>query len=246
MFERAYQRFLILSSPRSGTHMLRTSLNMHPSIKAKTEIFNPDWNSQETFDRTTPASAILNDHIFTEYPSEISSVGFILHRSGARFGNWPELWSLLEADSELRIISLRRYNLLQRYLSYYAMRDRNQGRPFCAKYLSVNELRAEFEQQEQEIAEFDQRFASHPLMKLSYEQLCRDYRASMRRVQTFIGSPYAWIIPGTERNAPTPLHETIANLDELATAFTDTRWSWFFKDAAKQGKLEAKVEINLT
>jgi hypothetical protein len=37
-----YRRFLILSSPRSGTHMLRTSFDGHPSIVAHTELFNPD------------------------------------------------------------------------------------------------------------------------------------------------------------------------------------------------------------
>ncbi|MGR8935813.1 MAG: hypothetical protein ACU837_15740 [Gammaproteobacteria bacterium] len=245
MVKRAYRRFLMLSSPRSGTHMLRTSLNMHPAIEAKTEMFNPDWTKQEAFDETAPALSILNDHIFCEYPSEIAAVGFILHRSGARFGNWPELWPLLEADSELRVISLRRCNLLQRYLSYHAMRDRNQGRAFRAKHLSVDELRAEFEQQEQALAEFDQRFAGHPMMKLSYEQLCGDYRATLRRVQTFIGAPYAGIIPGTERNEQIPLHESIANFDELANAFADTRWSWFFREEPQQGRLQAQVEISI-
>ena len=241
-----YQRFLILSSPRSGTHMLRTSLNMHPAVEAKTEVFNPDWTRQEAFDKGAPALSILNDHIFREYPAEVRAVGFILHRSGARFGDWPELWPLLEADTRLRVISVRRYNLLQRYLSYHAMRDRNQGRPLCARQIPADVLRDEFELREHELAEFDRRFADHPMIKLGYEELCRDYRAAMRRVQTFIGVRYAWITPGTERNRQVPLREAIANFDELAAAFANTRWSWFFQEAAHQpGRLQAKAEIDL-
>jgi hypothetical protein len=245
MGTKAYRRFLILSTPRSGTHMLRTSLNMHPAVEAKTEMFNPDWTVGEPFDEHIPEQKILTDYIFRDYPAHIAAVGFILHRSGARFGNWPGLWRLLEDDTELHILSLRRYNLLQRYLSYHAMRDRNRNRPFCAKHLSVDELRGEFEHQERELADFDRRFAAHPLMKLSYEQLCADYRATMRRVQTFIGAPVASIIPGTERNDQTPLREAIANFDELAAAFAETRWSWFFREEPQRGHLQAKIEISL-
>ena len=192
--------------------MLRTSLNMHRAIVAKTEMFNPDWTAAEPFDENTPEHAILEDHIFCNHPANVAAVGFILHRSGARFGNWPELWQQLENDTELRVISLRRHNLLRRYLSYQAMRDRQKKRPFVAKRFQEQELRAEFERREQETAAFDRRFAKHPLMRVSYEQLCSDYNATMRRIQTFLGVRVGPIMPGTKRNDQRPLSDAVTNL----------------------------------
>ncbi len=33
-------RFVVVSLPRTGTHMLRTLLNQHPNIRTETELFN--------------------------------------------------------------------------------------------------------------------------------------------------------------------------------------------------------------
>ena len=225
--------------------MLRTALNMHPSVVAKTEMFNPDWTAGEPFDDSAPAQAVLDGHIFCTYPPHVAAVGFILHRSGARFGHWPRLWQLLEEDVELHIISLRRQNLLLRYLSYQAMRDRQRNRPRIARYLDPVELREEFEKQEQELAEFDQRFGGHPLIKVSYEQLCSDYSATMRRLQVFIGAPFAPIIPGTRRNAPSPLRQSVANLDELIESFAASRWSWFFREAPPGAGFQARLAVEI-
>jgi len=180
MGHRDYRRFLILSSPRCGTHMLRTSFQRHPAVVARTELFNPDRNHNEPFDDTLPAEQVLDEHVYCDYPGRVRAVGFALHRSGARIGRWPDLWRILESDPGIHVLSLRRENLLLRYLSLCLMRERNRsglGDAFVPdpRDLDPSTLKAEFERSERELAHVDQRFPAHPLMRLSYEQLCRDY-----------------------------------------------------------------------
>jgi hypothetical protein len=218
--------------------MLRTSFAHHPTVVAHTELFNPDWNPNEPFDETTPAATILSDYLFRSYPTAVRAVGFALHRSGARFGPWPDLWAQLEADTDLHVISLRRCDLLRRYVSFCLMRERSRSGLGTAytpapRAYHREELQAEFERAEQELAAFDERFAAHPLLRVTYEQLCDDYPAVLRRIHAFLGVRPEPVTPTTVRNTGSPIEELITNFDELATAFAPTRWGWFFRRTAR-------------
>ena len=222
-----YRRFLILSSPRSGTHMLRTALGGHASLVCLPEMFNPDWIKGAPFDADTDERVILERHIFCDYPPSVSAVGFVLHRSGARFGNWPGLWRRLIDDEDLHVISLRRGNLLRRYLSWRVMREPKTDPP-APKLMDALELRTEFEQRTAEFAEFDRRFARHPLMRLTYEELCGNPAAALGRVQAFLGVTPARLEPATRPNPRRPLHEAITSFESLADSFATTPWAAFF------------------
>jgi hypothetical protein len=75
-----------------------------------------------------PAANVLAEYLrLRRYGPQVKAVGFALHRSGAAFGNWPDLWSLLEADTELHVISLRRCDLLRRFVSFRLLQERNRS-----------------------------------------------------------------------------------------------------------------------
>lgn len=224
-----YNRFMILSSPRCGSHMLRTSLDCHPQIECHTEVFNPDFTVFAPYDRATPAVKILDNHIFGTRPSEIQSVGFILHRSGANFGGWQDLWPRLEKDDALRIVSLRRENLLRRYLSYLTMKEPRE-RKLHPRTLDPVELEAEFEARHSEITSFDERFAGHPLLVVTYEQLCHDHANTLEAVQHFLSVPVTDLAPDTNRNPRLDLRSAISNYDALRAHFEHTPWAGFFDD----------------
>lgn len=223
-----YTRFMILSSPRSGTHMLRTALAAHPAVVSLAEMFNPDWTEGAPFDADTPAPTILSEHVFRQYPSCVRAVGFALHRSQARFGNWPDLWDLLEADEDLRVISLCRHDMLRRYLSWRIMRE-PKTEPPEPKVMTREELEREFLRCEQELHDFDRRFECHPLLQLSYEELCSDWERVIERVQTFLGVPVRRLRPGTRPNPMRRLSTAIAGFDDLAAEFASTRWAHLFR-----------------
>ncbi len=227
--DKPYRKFMILSSPRSGTHMLRTALRNHTNIVARSELFNPDFIKDHPFGPETPAQEILDKYIFRDYPRSVERVGFILHRSGTPFGDWPDLWPMLEADTSLYIISLRRRNLLRRYLSYQVMRTFRGKKPQPLTFDPVT-LEKDFLYQEQEVAAFDQRFAQHPLLVIYYEDLCEHYQQTLEQVLNFLRVKPQQIWPDMEGKPQRKLHEAIANFEDLKAYFTTTKWAPFFED----------------
>lgn len=226
------KRFFVLSSPRSGTHMLRTSLDNHPQVLCMTEMFNPDYTEGKyDFTPDTPASEILANHIFTQENMATPWVGFLLHRSGARFGNWPDLWSILEQDKELAVISLRRQNLLRRYFSVQLMKNQDlEGNPPTPMHFDKDTLIQDFQRQESQIAEFDKRFGDHPLITVTYEDLCDRYPETMNRIQAFLHLTPANLQPSTKKRATPALTAVIANYAQLKREFANTQWFSFFDD----------------
>ncbi len=224
--EETYRRFMILSSPRCGTHMLRSALGEHPAIVALSEVFNPDWILDAPFDENTPEQTMLDDHVFCHYPEGVQAVGFALHRAGARFGRWPTLWQRLEQDRDLYIISLSRLHLLGRYLSYRVMREKQaRGEP---RIITPEELKAELRIQETIVSAFEERFSHHRVLHLKYEQLVDRWDKQIARVQKFLGVEPMALEPVTKANDAAAYRDVIENYDELADYFADTRWAWLF------------------
>lgn len=227
--DKPYRKFIILSSPRSGTHMLRTTLRNHPNIAARSELFNPDFQRDKPFGPQTPALEILNKYIFRDYPQNIKMVGFIIHRSGTPFGDWPDLWPLLQADKSIYVISLRRRNLLRRYLSYQTMRT-FRGKPSQPLTFDPEILKEDFIYQEKELDAFDQQFAGHPLIKVYYEDLCSNYHRTVKKVLKFLGVKGLKLWPDEKGKPIRQLRQAITNYDELAAYFSQTKWGSFFND----------------
>lgn len=223
---RTYTRFMILSSPRCGTHMLASALAEHPAIVSLSEVFNPDFLLDAPFGEDTAEDTILDEHVFCAYPPSVHAVGFPLHRAGARFGRWPTLWQRLERDQDIRIISLSRLHLLGRYLSYRLMRERApRDEP---RIITPEELKAEFRIQETLVSAFGERFARHPTLHLKYEQLLDDFEEQVLAVQEFLGVAPLPLKPTTKQSESVPYRRIIANYDELAQHFAGTRWGWLF------------------
>lgn len=224
-----YLRFLILSSPRSGTHMLRTALNNHSEIVCHSEMFNPDFIISEDHDLSDSDDEILTQHIFKQYSASVRAVGFILHRSRARFGDWPELWNKLENDRDLKIIFLERKNLLRRHLSHEVMRAKLNNRSMIQSF-DPNVLEREFDELSYETEQYIEKFASHSIIRISYEDLCDQFSDTLGKVQTFLGLETQQIETLTEKNTFQPLAQAIKNYDDLKGHFASTHWADFFRD----------------
>ena len=227
-----YRKFMVLSSPRSGTHMLRTSLDGHPNVVCLTEMFNPDYTTDNyAYDENTAEETILQQFVFRSYQPEVEAVGFCIHRVGARFGNWRRLWSLLEGLSDLYVISLRRENLLRRYLSFQLRTHQDiRTNPPSPMEFDRHKLTVDFQRQSGKIHEFDDRFRRHPVWQVSYEQLSNDYLKTTRSIQEFLEVPHYPLKPGTSKRATPPLSEAIENYADLKRYFTGTEWEKFFDD----------------
>jgi hypothetical protein len=123
-----YVRFIILSGPRTGSHMLAEALNSSPRIRCFREVFNgrldfiqfgvegyDDFSSLDMARRKADPLRFLHERIFCRQPEEMRAVGFKYH--------YKHVWGFagvideLVADKELRVLHLRRRNLLRMFVS---------------------------------------------------------------------------------------------------------------------------------
>jgi len=127
----SYTRFVIISHLRSGTHLLRTLLESHPSLVCQTEVFNSD-NPNLPYPLSTSVSEILGKWVYPEFPARIQGAGFVLqayHPGGLQAfpgirenPAWSDIWPKLQGMSDLKVIHLRRENGLRRHLSHVLAR----------------------------------------------------------------------------------------------------------------------------
>jgi hypothetical protein len=123
-----YVRFVILSGARTGSHMLAQALNTSPKITCFREVFNflqafvqfevggyDNFSARDLSLRTRDPIRFLEERIFCRQPKEVRAVGFKLHYGQLiGFEGLPER---LTEDSEIRVLHLRRRNLLRMLVS---------------------------------------------------------------------------------------------------------------------------------
>jgi LPS sulfotransferase NodH len=243
-----YTRFIILGRSRVGSNLLRSLLNAHSQIEAYGELFR----SRESLDfdhlHSLQAADVLplfqqqpvefiQTKIFRSYPARLKAIGFKMFYYHATEGSWEPVWPWLEAQTELRVLHIKRRNILKTHLSREKAQVTNswvnqtgQAEKPVSIPLDYEALKADFEQTRAYEDEFDGRFAHHPLHELIYEELAADYAGAMGPVQAFLGVEPEPVAPSIYKQSSQPLSEAITNYDELKARFRGTEWELFFED----------------
>ena len=94
--------------------------------------------------------------------------------------------------------------------------------------LTVDECTNYFDQTRKWEEEANDRFADHPLLELTYEELTSNYQMQMRTIQELLGVEPVELQPLTAKQNPEALSELIFNYEELKTHFSGTEWGVFF------------------
>ncbi len=123
-----FTRFVILSGARTGSTMLAQALNSSPDIICFRELFNlktneidysvegyDDRNADDLALRKGDPVRFLRERIFCQHPDSVKAVGFKFHY--VHFWAFPGLWEALTEDTDLRVLHLKRRNLLRMLLS---------------------------------------------------------------------------------------------------------------------------------
>ena len=241
-----YVRFVVLGRSRVGSNLLRGLLNAHPQAEAFGEIFRDDnsldWDHAGHFQSRSAHSMLRQDpvkfldaKVFGRYPSAIRAVGFKLFYYHARNGHKAAVWPYLQDRTEIRIVHLKRRNLLRTHLSRQraAVTDQwvnTSGQPDSGVVvrLDYEECLKDFVQTRTSEEESDRAFADHPIFHLEYETLVGDYGAEIRSLQDFLGLEPRAVTPSTFQQTRQPLSAVIANYAELREKFAGTQWAEFF------------------
>lgn len=243
-----YVKFIILSRSRTGSVYLRSLLNSHSQINVFGELFQKhneiNWNftniyrsKRERLIFQKDPVLFLEKEIFRKHPRYIMAVGFKIFYYHAQNDNWGSVWNYLQNQRDLKIIHLKRGNILKTHLSKVRA-DRSgkwvnltgEKEEFEPLTLSFGECRDDFIRTRKWENGYDTIFENHHKLDTYYEDLCDDSKNELHRIQEFLNVDEEDLQSNTYRQNTQPLSQTIANYLELKEQFKGTPWSEFFDE----------------
>lgn len=242
-------RFVVLTGHRTGSTLLANLLQQHPDCFAGGELFNWDFmedgimpwpaeteiGSQDLISlrRADPVSFLK--YLFQSVPEPV--VGFkLMYTDGVLI---PAVADYLAAEKTIRVIHLKRRNLLRRFLSqrraeitgewWKPIAEQNETRSAPIR-LSFEECIADFTYIETQKAAYAERFSGHETLEIFYEDFVKDIRDTLDRVAVFLGlSAFGFELKiHSKEFAKDTLRDEIENYDDLKGQFD--RWRSFFEE----------------
>ena len=246
----SYQKFIVLTRARTGSNFLMSLLQSHPSIRAFEEIFSRKetkihWgyakyprSSEILKMRKEKPIKFLDEVVFREFPLSVSAVGFKLFYYQAEAERKKQIWQYLYQDKDLKIIHLKRDNLLKVCLSYHLAQITNQWVVKDKKHQGNNvvieldycECLKLFEETKKWEEEYDEFFGEHQKIEVIYENLVQSTRGETKRIQQFLGIKPKRLYSLTLKQNRGALSERISNYYDLKEKFEDSPWGRFFTD----------------
>ena len=244
-----YQKFIILSSPRTGSTWLSSLLRSHKNLIVFNELFhrkNIGWiglgdyvdKTKEVFKyRDMRPLDFLQDIIFGNYNEKIEAVGFKIHGNCQPARNATVVWSYLASLSKLKVIQIKRNNFLEQFTSLQIAQKTNIWQiKSKLKKLETPRLRLNFIDclkffNELEITNnfFSKIFKKSQVYEVSYEGLCQNSSKEIYDMQNFLDLTIKNLHSPYKKINQYPLNEIIINYKELKNKFRKTKWIRFFK-----------------
>lgn len=223
-------KFVVLGSPRSGTTMLLSYLNSHPNVKAKGELFR--------FLRGRSSEGLWADAFMTKKVG-VHAVGFKLLRSHPEDSIDKSVWSRIKGDEKLKILHLRRKNLVRWYVSRlvalqtscWNTYSRKKVLPLSERKIHVNvaEALASFESELRYHEQIERYYSKSQLLKVVYEDLVRSGDQEFSRIFKFLSIPDCRVRSSTVKINFEPLHDLITNYKEVESRLKNTPYSCFLE-----------------
>jgi LPS sulfotransferase NodH len=248
----SYARFVVLGWYRTGSNLLLSLLNSDPTVVAYSEVFSPrglfwgnhtyaprDPSAAYEALRTSDARSFLERAVFRRYPTRVRAVGFKLFYPQLVVKPVPGLAETLTRMDDLRIVHLRRCNLLRVLVSNRIAKRTGQmaatsETDAAAALERAGTLRLEpddcaeyFRLLEERSAACESLFSESEVLSLTYEDLADRRDEQIQRVRRFLDLPPATAETPLVRQNQRPLRDIVENLDELREAFEGTPWAAF-------------------
>ena len=246
--ERDYTRFVLLGRSRTGSNFLRGLLTANRAVTLFGEVFkNPraiEWGMQglpqtgRALDlyQTDPAR-FLGEYVYRAMPAHTKAVGFKLFYYHARSGPLAAIWDHLREAREIRVIHIKRANILRTHLSRARAERSSRWVNLDGEHeddapirLDTAACREDFERTRRWEEECERFFEGHPLLDVYYESLAEASPQESVRIQQFLGIPVEALTPQTHKQSRVPLVQAIENYAELKSAFRGTSWETFFEE----------------
>ena len=238
-------RAVILTTARSGSSFLVECLRSHPEIECASEILNgqPD----------DPVPAYRGPFRYVKKWSRIARTGAWMpgrwldayyRRGNAKVRCFKAMYQQLARpfalryvveNEDIRVIHLRRHNLLKVHISTLLMNKRKQLQtttPTGTVWVRVDPARAirSMRKARARYEWHDRAFDRHPRLQVSYESLFDGkylHADTCRRICDFLGVAQHRMESHFVKLNPESLRDMVTNYDELASAVSRTEFADF-------------------
>lgn len=210
---KSYQRFIILSAPRSGSTLLHTYLNSSINVHSLGE---QPWRDLEKG---------IQINYFNTYPHIIHAVGFKVFYQFSEDAPYNGLYRQLVEKKDLLVIHLVRENTLEQYISEkLAWQKREWTLKEAASMEKINLDLQDFEafsaQYKAQQSQCLEDFKNHQLFTLSYESLIEDTHPVLEQVQDFLEVPKKKLFTVLKKQGVRPF-ESLRNLEEVRKKYPE-------------------------
>lgn len=242
-----YQPFIILGTARTGSTLLWSYLNSHPSVLCLRGVYGStkkinfgkfygelpeEYHSSELINlRNQSPIDFLETYVWKEYVMPFKAVGFKYFYNHDRHLSYKdELINYFKENRSIKFLHLKRHNLLASLFSYKrALAQKkwtNANTDFHAS-ISIQECNDYFQQILDSQKRFDELFADRTL-QISYDNLLNAIEYTLSDVLDFIGVQATSLTTETQKNGETKLSEYITNYAELKAHFKRSDYAKYF------------------
>lgn len=245
-------KFVIVAEPRTGSTFLHLLLASHPNIVVYGEIFHPVDEVREniTTGFQLPRLQLSDDpveyleNVYSQQPETTKAVGFKLFYTHARNGEWSHLREYFKS-AKVKVIHLKRRNLLDRYLSHQLADRSNVWVTYKKRGAATEPIRLDppacikdfqrsvwFQEQEDEF------FKDNPFWGIIYEELAANLAEESAKILNFLEVEPRDLTPKTMKQRTEKKSQIIANFDEVKEQLIQSvregwareEWLEFFKE----------------
>jgi LPS sulfotransferase NodH len=240
------QKFIIISTQRSGSSLLVTTLASHPAVVCHREIFleeNFHPNSYSTFRvsslRNRVAHLFYREKLVNQYLEKLLSEAGDVAAFGFKFmysqdKPLPQVIEWAERE-DVKVIHLIRANVLKKRLSRLVSRFRNLAHSterveVCRISIETTQLKEKLDSMSEQIDQFRSRLSHLQYIEVTYEELVANQAHEIKRLLEFLELE---VVMGLSSNLvkvnSNDLSEVIKNYDEVAQVLTGTKYEQFLQ-----------------
>ncbi len=237
-------KFIISNTARCGSSMLSTLLDSHPRVLCHGEILAAPRESAGPYHALRKQGTAIDDWLQSYHeqrpeaflydvgfnPAGNQCVGFKFKLEELLLPEYRVFRDLIVADKDIKVLHLRRFNILDQYISLQATkqtgvfsirfsRQRPKPRPF---QVDIADLLAYVREDRRRHEAARELYRNHRSIDLTYEELCQSQSAALARVQDFLEVPRAelstMMIKVLDKNT-----DLVRNLDEVREALASEK-----------------------
>lgn len=242
--------FAIISTQRSGSTYIRTSLDSHAEVCCAGEVFLPHYNKEHSFhewlkycDTSYLEGLIGRTHLVYRFLDSVYAAkhdgaqGFKFMYSQARWVPYcyPMVMKYFK-DRNVRIIHVVRNNFLEmcisremaKFTGVYHSKDASEVTEHKMIHVSVPRVLRSISRMERERSAWCARLQSYESLEVSYEDFVRNNEEVSRRMLGFLGvNPDVRLTSSLKKVIRAPIDDVVENYAELAEALRSNGYARF-------------------